>query len=413
MPKTPRDLSAEDLHLAFTLACRAQTEGHLEEAREQYLLLLHYLPEASILHYNIGLVYYTLQDFSQALHEFSLALACGPKDADTLFNLALCQKKTGDCQAAIATYQQILGTTPDHTDCLYNLAGCHQYLHDEDQAITCYHRVLAVDAKYLPAANNLAYLYHRAGNVAQAVVYYNQVLILRPEDDSARYMLASLMGTPLDHAPESYIRSFFNTYAEGFEQSLVAELGYATPQELYACFRKCPGHKTSYDHGLDLGCGTGLSGVPFMQAVTILDGVDLSRNMLSQAARKGCYTSLYPDSILHHLQATIDTYDFFLATDVFIYVGDLQELFTATHAVARPAALFCFSTENLNTGDYQLRQTGRFAYSRAYVHKIATSTGWSMLALEKTRLRKERDSWIAGDLWIFQLDTPSDHLHVQ
>ena len=413
MPITPQDLSGVDLQLGFTEACRAQTEGRPEEARKQYLLLLRYLPQSSILHYNIGLVYYTLQDFSQALQAFSLALACGPKDTDTLFNLALCQKKTGDCQAAITTYRQVLETTPDHTDCWYNLAGCYQHLHDDDQAITCYHRVLAVDAEYLPAANNLAYLYHRAGNVDQAAVYYRQVLAQRPENDSVQYMLDSLMGTPLAHTPESYIRNFFNTYAEGFEQSLVEELGYDTPRKLYECFQKCPGHKTSYEHGLDLGCGTGLSGIPFIKVVTILDGVDLSRNMLSQASRKGCYTSLYPDSILHHLSATADTYDFFLATDVFIYVGDLLETFMNVQAIARPAALFCFSTEYLEAGDYQLRQSGRFAYSRAYVHKIAAVTGWTVLALEKTKLRKERDLWIAGDLWIFRLNTPSSNLHVQ
>jgi predicted TPR repeat methyltransferase len=400
MPITPQDLSGADLHLCFTEACRAQTEGHLEEAREQYLMLLRYLPQSSILHYNIGLVHYAFKDFDQALEAFSLALTCGPEDADTLFNLALCQKKTGNCLAAIATYKQVLETTPDYTDCLYNLAGCYQYVHDEDQAITCYHKVLAVDADYLPAANNLAYLYHRAGNVNQAVVYYRQVLALRPEDDSVQYMLDSLLGTPIDHAPDSYIRDFFNTYAEGFEQSLVKELGYDTPRKLYECFRKCPDHKISYDHGLDLGCGTGLSGVPFMPVITILDGVDLSRNMLSHATQKGCYSSLYSDSITHHLSTTADTYDFFLATDVFIYVGDLLEIFTTAHAIARPAALFCFSTEYLDTGDYCLRQSGRFAYSRAYIHKIAAATGWTVLALEKTKLRKERNSWIAGDLWI-------------
>ena len=41
MPITPQSLSADDLHLFFSEACRAQAEGRLEEAREQYLLLLH------------------------------------------------------------------------------------------------------------------------------------------------------------------------------------------------------------------------------------------------------------------------------------------------------------------------------------------------------------------------------------
>ena len=406
MPITPQSLSADDLHLFFSEACRAQAEGRLEEAREQYLLLLHYLPGSPLLHYNMGLIYYDLQDFKQALQAFSLASTCGPGDSDTLFNLALCQKKTGDCPAAIATYRQILETSPENVDCLYNLGGCYRESLAYEQAMTCYHQVLVLDAAYLPAANNLAYLYHRNGNAEQAIGYYRQVLTLRPEDDSAQYMLAALLGTPLDHAPESYVRNFFNTYAAGFEHSLVVELGYDNPQKLHDFFQKCSGAKATDDHGLDLGCGTGLSGVPFMKIITVLDGVDLSQNMLCQAAQKGCYTQLHADSILHHLAATSDVYDFFLATDVFIYVGDLLEMFAALHALALPAALFCFSTEHLEAEGYRLQETGRFAYSHAYIHEIAAATGWAVLALEKTRLRKERDLWIAGDLWVLQLETP-------
>jgi predicted TPR repeat methyltransferase len=67
----------------------------------------------------------------------------------------------------------------------------------------------------------------------------------------------------------------------------------------------------------------------------------------------------------------------------------------------------------LDAGDYRLQQSGRFAYSRAYIHKIAAATGWTVLALEKTKLRKERNSWIAGDLWILQLAAPDSLLHPQ
>jgi len=405
-PATPQSLSADDLRRAFARACTAQTEGRLEEAREQYLVLLGYLPESALLHYNIGLVYFDLGDFVQALRQFTLAASNGPEDADTLFNLALCQKKTGDQAAAIATYQRILTTDPDQADCHYNLGGCYRDLHEDEQAIACYQRVLAMDPGYLAAANNLAYLFHRAGKVDQAVVHYAQVLELRPEDESVRYLLASLLGTPLDHAPDAYVRNFFDTYAEGFEHSLVDELGYDNPHKLYECLCHSSARSANYEHGLDLGCGTGLSGLSFKGVVTVLDGVDLSRNMLIQAAQKGCYTLLHPDSISHHLDVTGETYDFFLATDVFIYVGDLRKIFTAAQAIARPEALFCFSTEHLDAEGFQLLQTGRFAYSHDYIRQIAASTGWAILALEPTLLRKERETWISGDLWILRIDPP-------
>ena len=403
MTITHQHYTAEEFEHFFIEACEAQSEGRFTEARAQYQLLLRYFPDAAILRYNIGLVHYSMQDFPAALEDFTLALASKPDDSDTLFNLALCQKKTGDDISAIDSYRHLLVAMSDNTDCWYNLAGCYRDIHDDEQAIFCYRRVLELDPVYLSAVNNLAYLYHRIGDVLQAEVYYRQVLVLRPEDDSARYMLASLLGTPLDLAPDSYVRDFFDTYAEGFEKSLVDGLGYDNPRQLFECFHRCAEHTTQYAHGLDLGCGTGLSGVPFLAAVTVLDGVDLSGNMLAQAADKGCYTELYHDSITHHLQITSDTYDFFLATDVFIYVGELLEIFRAVSAVARPSALFCFSTETLDAAGYKLKQTGRFAYSHDYIHSVAAATGWTVLAEEETRLRKERGEWIDGDLWILKL----------
>lgn len=399
----PPLLSADDLQRALAAACAAHSEGRLSEAGELYLRLLAVLPYSAPLHYNLGLIQYEQGHFDLALHSFALAASHAPDDSDTLFNLALCQKKTGDLKAAVTTYQRVLSSTPEHLDSLYNLGGCYRDLHDEDHAMRCYHQVLDVAPDYHPAANNLAYLYHRAGDTAQAIRYYSRVLELRPEDESVGYLLAGLLGIPLDHAPDAYVRDFFDAYAEGFEHSLVEDLGYDNPRRLCECLRACGTPRTVYEHGLDLGCGTGLSGLPFKEMVTAFDGVDLSRNMLAQAADKGCYANLFTDSIDHYLHVTVETYDFFLATDVFIYVGELLELFTAAQAVARPQALFCFSTEHLDTDGYQLRPTGRFAYSLDYIRHIAAATGWTVLAQEPTRLRREGDVWINGDLWVFRL----------
>lgn len=403
MADNPPNPNADALRRAITSACAAQTEGRLEEAKQQYLLLLESLPHSSFLRYNIGLVYFDLGDFVLALDAFSLANFHKPGDEDTLFNLALCQKKTGDRPAAIATYRRILTTAPDHADCLYNLGGCYRDLYEDEQAIACYQRVLTLKPTYVPAANNLAYLHHRAGETDQAILYYTQVLEQRPEDESVRYLLSALLGIPLDHPPDSYVCGFFDTYAEDFEHNLVEELGYDNPQQLYACLCHSSAQGAACAHGLDLGCGTGLSGLSFKGMVAVLDGVDLSRNMLAQAAQKGCYAQMHPDSIIHHLESTLETYDFYLATDVFIYVGELLAIFTAAQAIARPEALFCFSTEHLDTEGFQLLPTGRFAYAPEYIRRIAAATGWVVLAQEPARLRKERETWITGDLWILRL----------
>lgn len=391
METPPPCPSEKELSRLFTEACDAQLEGRFTHARERYLLLLQYFPQAAMLHYNLGLVYYSLENFGDALEEFSLALTFQPEDEDTLFNLALCQKRTGCTQAAIATFRKLLEAAPDNTDCWYTLAGCYRDTWADLQAISCYQKVLSLDSEYLPALNNLAYVCHRSGDAEQAETCYRKVLASRPGDDSAHYMLASLLGTPLDHAPDSYIENFFDGYAEGFEESLVEGLGYDNPRQLYECLTRCAGRKgvkDIYDHGLDLGCGTGLSGIVFKPNIAVFDGVDLSEKMLLQAAAKHCYDGLYHCSIIDYLQTAEKIYDFFLATDVFIYIGELKGLFTLLHAVSRSGALFCFSTETLDSGGYKVQETGRFAYSRKYIRAVAAATGWTVLAEQKTRLRK-------------------------
>lgn len=397
-------LSGDDLNRLFAVACDDLAAERFAEARDTCRLLLDFLPAAAILHYNLGLACFGLGAFAEARDAFVLGALHAPADTSALFYLALCQKRLGDTAAAITAYRRVLELAPEQTDCLFNLASCYRDSGDSGQAITGYRRVLDLDDSYLTAAAALAHLHHARGEIDEAARWYNHLLARQPGDEAARYLLDALTGTPHEHAPESYVRGLFDSCAAGFEQTLVTDLGYDNPAQLHACLQRCPGHLDHYAHGLDLGCGTGLSGLPFCGAVGLLDGVDLSVNMLALARDKGCYAVLHTDSIAHHLQATTERYDLFIATDVFIYIGDLRETFVAAAGAARPGALFCCSTETLDRGNYQLRATGRYAYSRGYLTDTAATAGWTVLTVEPTSLRREGDERIAGDLWVLRLD---------
>ncbi|MBM9615197.1 tetratricopeptide repeat protein [Desulfobulbus rhabdoformis] len=391
---------------SFDLACMAYDNGLLKEARSQYQHLINLHPNYPPLRYNLGLVYFQQAEFVQALNEFSIAAIYEPEDIDTLYNLALCQKKIGDYTAAIDTHVRILNQEPNHFDSLFSLGNCYRDQYEDEQAIACYLRTLTLQPAFMPAIANLAAVHHRGGDYDLAIGYYKQVLQKQPQDESIGYILAALQGVPLDHAPDSYIHDVFNSYANDFEHNLVVELGYNNPQQLYDCFIRSNASKERCLHGLDLGCGTGLGGLVFQKMVETLDGVDLSENMIDQAFGKGCYTQIHHNSIVQHLTTTDETYDFFLATDVFIYAGDLVPIFTLARAVATDHALFCFSTEHLNGTLYSLQPSGRFAYSTGYIRQAASETGWDILSYESAPLRWEYDEWLNGDLWILRLLTP-------
>ena len=77
---------------------------------------------------------------------------------------------------------------------------------------------------------------------------------------------------------------------------------------------------------LDLGCGTSLTGEKNSAShCTNLEGIDLSKNMLEIAKSRNVYDKLDHVDIVEYLSNAMLDFDYFIATDVFIYVGDLSE----------------------------------------------------------------------------------------
>ena len=393
----------DKLNLLFSKACDDQRNGHLDEARVGYLALLEYCPEAPILHYNLGLVYYGLGDYGKARDTFARAANLEEGDPDILFNLGLSQKKSGDSGAAIKSFRQVLQKSPQDVDTLYNLAGCYKDNRQFREAREIYHEVLRQAPHHPAANNNLAYLYHLNGEIDMAVLFYKKVLEHNPLHQAAAHMIAALTGTRSTCSPDSYVQEMFDQYSGNYERSLVTELEYCVPTTIRTILDQVVTRKPRYAQGLDLGCGTGLSGQAFADLVDVLDGVDLSEKMIAIAAEKKIYRNLYAGSIANVLAAAEDTFDFILAADVFAYVGDLEETFSLLGQHARQDVLFCFSTESAKGVGYQLQKTGRFAHPPEYIKNIALVTGWQVAAVHETQLRKEQGDWVKGDLWFLRL----------
>jgi len=77
-------------------------------------------------------------------------------------------------------------------------------------------------------------------------------------------MLATLTkDSGMERAANSYVRSLFDEYAEGFESSLVDDLKYVGFELVRAAFDRSEAEekkKKKYARTLDVGCGTGLLG---------------------------------------------------------------------------------------------------------------------------------------------------------
>ncbi len=121
--------------------------------------------------------------------------------------------------------------------------------------------------------------------------------------------------------------------------------------------------------------------------------------MIEKAREHALYDRLLTEDLMAPLNEPGAAYDLILTTDVFIYLGDLDEVFRACARVLPPGGLFAFSLE-AHEGDkpYVLNTTGRYAHSLDYIRQLGTKYGLHLVRHESCTLRKEHGQPVAGTL---------------
>lgn len=262
---------------------------------------------------------------------------------------------------------------------------------------------------------NLGLYREKAGDRAGAAAAFERVVALDPEDlFGAPLNLAALGVVPTPARPSSrYIERLFDDYAERFDRSLVGKLGYGVPANLAALLSLLPDLPKYFRLAVDLGCGTGLLGAEIRARAERLEGFDLSRRMLAKAAEKGLYDRLdvadlslpASDSGLFGANLPLHRADLVVATDVMIYLGDLDNIFNLTLELAAPRAIFAFSVEDADEGgDFRLAHSLRYAHSVPYVEAVCDRFGFAIIGRQATVIREDNGAPISGMLFVAQLD---------
>ena len=392
------------LEQLYTQAVALHHEGDPTAALPLYLQVAQTLPDADVVHYNLGLAYFELGQFEEAAGAFTIALQTNPDDADSWYNLGLAWKQAGDNRQAEQAYLEALARRPGDGDILHNL-GC-VYMADGEiaKAVTVYELLLDHHPAYLPGVSNLAYLYHIQGELERAKELHRQLLAHNPDDDRARHMLAILEGDAIAAQPAGYVRELYDRFSHHFEQRLLGDLDYQVPELLGQLLADRMERTRPFDRVLDLGCGTGLAGERLRPFAVSLEGVDLSPGMLALAKEKQLYDRLVEDEAIHFLQVHADRrWDLIVATDMLIYSGDLSLLFSALAAKLSKNGFFCGTIELAEAADaWALLPNGRYGHSRGYIRALAEANGLSIISLQTINIRKEAGEWIPGLLWFME-----------
>jgi predicted TPR repeat methyltransferase len=253
--------------------------------------------------------------------------------------------------------------------------------------------------------------YREKAGLDDVVAAYRRTLELAPDDIfGAGLKLALIEGTGTPQLPPScYVEGLFDDYAERFDQALVERLDYSVPGKL---MRLIAAHvPPPYGHVIDLGCGTGLFGAEIRRDCEMLEGFDLSSNMLAQAGIKGLYDhlaradlSLPPSESGLFNDRPANHADLVAAADVMMYLGDLDAAFANVAGLLKPSGVFAFSVEKAAAeAGYALRPSLRYAHSIAHVERMLSAHHMAATALEETVIRMDAGEPVTGLLFLARM----------
>ena len=87
---------------------------------------------------------------------------------------------------------------------------------------------------------------------------------------------------------------------------------------------------------------------------------------------------------------------------VFIYVGDLDEVFSKVSAKSNLNAKFCFSVEKCEDNEFKLLKSARYAHSKKYIDRLSKKYKFIIESFEETEIRTELDISLTGYIFILK-----------
>jgi len=385
--------------------------GKYAQALEYFQKSLRSQPQSADTHYNIANCYVQLDRLLEAKSHYETVLALHPNHWGAMHNLGIILCTLKDFEQAKPLLEHSLLREPDNIDTLFHLGVIYSALFQIHDAKRCYEKILTIDNQHAASHHNLATLLLQSSQPAAALLHFEHALLLQPENKTAAHMIGALKKQTLPQgAPLEYTRALFDQYAYNYDAHVKNRLHYRVPYLLRKAITPFV-TQTAPWRAADLGCGTGAVAPLFSDIVGKLIGVDLSPNMISVAKQHGGYYQLYVDNLYDFLLRYRENFDLIIAADVFVYCGDLTDIFSAAFRALVNTGFFCFSVEALSTleieaqpdfSDYQVRNSGRYAHNPAYIRRLSHAIGFSIL-LEKTEiLRSQEEVPVNGYIYILQ-----------
>ena len=394
-------LAPHDVDAHYNLGVVFEALSRLEESEAALLQAIVLKPDFAEAHADLGNTLKEMGRLEEAEAALLRAIALQPDFAGAYNNLGVVLTAMGKLEVAEAHLRKAITLKPNSKKTHNNLGVTLREMGRLKEAEITFRQAVTLDPNYDEAHSNLGITLREMDRFEESAESYKNAIALNPNNLSAYHMLAAVTGETTATAPRYYVEELFDEYAAKFENSLVEVLDYKIPKIVADIMKDYEGHG-SLGAVLDLGCGTGLFGEEIRQHCDYLEGVDLSGKMLSEARRKNVYDKLIREDIVDFISEKSLNFDYFVSTDVFVYIGDLSDLFQLIKSRNKKSGKLVFSTENHNGEGFFLEKSGRYSHSKGYIEGLCGEFGYGVRHFETHRIRKDKQRYIMGGLYVLE-----------
>jgi tetratricopeptide (TPR) repeat protein len=190
-------------------------QQHIEQQIQDIHQELKEKPEDAGLLHDLGVGYFLLGQYGNAIIQLKKASTISPVSATYRFNLANAYSENEQYEKAVNTYLETLDLKPDHVPSLNNLADCYELLGQPEkahelfqylvkispdnplshfnlgnffirqnqhiEAVKCYEQAIERDASFVDAYYNIAWVLQQAKAWKKALEYSEKGLRIAPE----------------------------------------------------------------------------------------------------------------------------------------------------------------------------------------------------------------------------------------
>lgn len=289
----------------------------------------------------------------------------------------------------------LLSLAPDHARALVDQAFHHLRTAKVEPAFRAARRAQIVDPGLADAAGRAAQAALAGGRVDEARAYYRRYIRLDPSDrvgvgrDLAR---AGVIETEQAMTP-AFVAGVFDGYASDFDAHLTGTLRYVGPEVLARMLEALSVGRS--ERAMDLGCGSGLSGLALRPFANHIVGVDLSARMLKLAEERDVYDRLYQDEIVAWLERSEGRFGIAMAADVTSYIGDLAPFFHAIANALEDGGLLAMTVHEQSDGTFGIVEGETYSHSEIYVQHVTAVAGLKIERRERGAMREEKKQPLA------------------